>query len=145
MSTTSTFPAAKAALVTLMDAATTAQVAARWPGPRTEAEGIYLGDIRGRMDVDSIKEARKYRIEEYSVEVICQAWQAALTPTAAAAADLRASELFAVLENVCADDPTLGGVVKWALVETFETTTVEFQRGLAIRLTATVAVTAYLT
>lgn len=145
MPTTTTFPACKAALASLMDAATAVQVARRWPGPTTEAEGIYLGDVRGRMDIDSVKEGRKYRIEEYTVEVICQAYRAALTPTDAAAADLRAGELFAVLENVCANDTTLGGVVRWAYPETFATELVVFERGLAVRLTAGVAVTAYLT
>lgn len=145
MPTTSTFAAFKAALTAAVDGVADCQVSYRWPGPETEGEGIYLADVDGATDIDSIKEGRKFRIENYSVEFFCQSYTAAPTLADLAAADVRVAELYGFLEDVLADDPTVGGVVRWAYPSRWRTETKEFDRGLAMRLTGSVAVMAHMT
>lgn len=146
MATSSTFPAFKAALVTALDAVADCQVAYRWPGPDTADEGIYLADLEGSKDLATIKAGRKWRDETFRVEVICQSFSAARSLGDLAAADVRVAELEAFLDGVLADSPTLNvDGVQWSAVTSYRTETVPFERGLAIRLTATVSVTSRLT
>lgn len=148
MPTTSTVPALKAALVTAIRAqAGTVQVERRWPGPDTEAEGIYLGDVAGTSKLSALTAtgSRARRREEYRVEIICQTFRSSDSPITADEAEDRVYELFAFVENAVAADPDVNATVEWGEVSAFEDTTVPFQAGWACRLTAQFSCTARLT
>lgn len=140
-----TFPSFKAALTAAVDAVADCQVAYRWPGPETEGEGIFLADVTGSKSIPTIVAGRKARDEEYRFDAICQSFTASPDLSDLAAADVRAAELEAFVDGVLADNPTLdvAGVITAGVVG-FRTESVAFGRGIAIRLTATVQVTARL-
>ncbi|MCA1569788.1 MAG: hypothetical protein LC798_05585 [Chloroflexi bacterium] len=145
-SPSSTVPAFKSALVAaLAEALPGVQVAYRWPGPSTEDEGVYLGDWSFTKEFAAIKTGRQPRMETYRLTVILQSFTAARRPEDAAVADARVSEFEAALDGVLADDPDLGRIVRSARVAEGETETKEFETGVAIRMTVTVAVDARLT
>jgi hypothetical protein len=148
MPTSSTVPAFKAALVSALQALPAlagVQVAYRWPGPSTEAEGVYLSDWSFEKTIANIKAGRKHREETFELEVILQSFNAAPSPRDADDADARVSVFEAALDGVLADDPTLGGVVRFAAVTAGQTETVPRERGLAIRMTVVITVDARLT
>lgn len=149
MSTTSTVVSLRAALVTALEAARSGdlanlQISRRWPGPDTEAEGIYLGAAAGSSEIASLKAGRQHRNERFQLEVILQAWRAAETPDTADLVELRLWEMKALLENVLADTPTVG-VVEWAEVSSWEDEIVPFESGWRGRLTVVVTATSRLT
>lgn len=106
MATTSTVPTAKAALVALIDAALEVQVTYGRPADgELQRECVWVGNVTGQQRVPTMKAGRKARHETYSVEVI--AWvdnDRGLVSDAEA----RCFELLGSVEDVVADDPTLG-------------------------------------
>lgn len=148
--TSSTVPAVKTALVSTLTARPTlsAQVSRRWPGPNTEHEGVYLGDVEGESRVSSLKPGRQRRQETYVLQVVCQTFHSAHTPLDAGDSEARAYALLAELEGALADDPRLGDAAGVSAVLEFGTwteETVPFERGWATRITAGVRVSARLT
>lgn len=149
MSTTSTVVAFRAALVAGLQAHDTVtgdgiQVTDGWPGPDTQAEGIYLADVEGVSEIANLGAGRKRRNEEYRQTVVVQTFRAAHTPQQHDTAVARTFALFAALEDVIADAPTTGGV-QWGFLSAFSLTTVPFESGWASRLTTEVTCNARLT
>jgi hypothetical protein len=103
----STVPTAKAALVTLIGAQLTGvQVTYGRPADsQLERECVWVGDVTGQQRVPTMMAGRKHRQEDYSVEVVC--WVAD-TRGLVSAAEARCFELLGEVEDVVADDPTLG-------------------------------------
>lgn len=146
MATTSTVPALKAALKTAVTSqAGSVQVARYWPGPATEAEGIYLGDVRGSSEIDSLKTGRQRRKETYEVTVICQTFRAANTATDGDDSEDRAYALMAHVENAVAADADVNSTIKWSEITSWDSETIPFERGWATRITLTLSCTSHLT
>lgn len=148
MSTTSTVVAFRSALLdALRDHSTVVadsiQVTDAWPGPSTEDEGIFLAGVTGVSEITSIKTGRQRRQETYRQQVVIQVHRASLSPLDGETSVARVFALFAALEDVLADEPTLGGV-SWGQIVDFELNPFEFEVGWAHRLTATVEPTARL-
>lgn len=103
----STVPTAKAALVTLIGTALTGvQVTYGRPADsQLERECVWVGDATGQQRVPTMKAGRKARHETYSIEVVC--WVAD-TRGLISTAEARCFELVGEIEDVVADDPTLG-------------------------------------
>lgn len=106
MATTSTVPTARAALVTALTAALPeTQIAWSHPGDAREPESIYLGEARIDSEVATIRAGRKKRQERYTIDVLIDV--AADGPTGQDASE-RAFVLLGELEDILADDPSLG-------------------------------------
>jgi hypothetical protein len=115
VATSSTIPAAKTALVSLIGAAlatsgpgsTAIQVAYGRPADNLLArECVYVGDVTGTQSVPVARgSGRKTRQEEYRVEVVVAVLMVEGEVTDAEA---RAYTLLAEVEDVVADDSTLG-------------------------------------
>lgn len=120
MATRSTVPTVKARLVTVLAAALpTVQVEYSHPGGAIETEAFYLGAVRGSDDIPVMNgPARKKRDESYTVDVWCEAQKSGATSQEA---EERAWELFGSLEDILANDMTLGlaGVI-WARLESWD-------------------------
>jgi hypothetical protein len=118
--------AAKAAILAGLQAAMAAgdglsevQVAYLWPGRTLEREGVYGGKIH--MDHEYLAFRPGVRMPRKETATI--AWVVEVRHLAAdepADADERALVLGAVLENLIAADPTLGGVVKNAAITSID-------------------------
>lgn len=153
MGETSAIPAFRAALAqAIYDTAEGAvQVSARWPGPATEAEGIYLGTDKFQQAITEIvpPNTRAARDEEVHVEVICQAWRAALAPSDGPTDDpagVRAYELLAIVEDAIYGDVALRRtVIAAGNPLAGECVVVPFESGYAVRITAVVSGLAHLT
>ena len=106
MATTSTVPAAKTALVTLISAALPGvQVTyGRPPDNELERECVYVGNVSGVQRIPTMRAGRKPREETYSVEIVVAIL---LERGTTSDAEDRAFELLAECEDVVADDPTL--------------------------------------
>lgn len=107
MATTSTVPAVKAALRTLILAALpSAQVSYGRPqnGQKLRA-GVYLADVAGDLDIPVMKAGRRTRSEAYTVDVVAAAARPRGTVEEAEA---DAYALMAAVEDVVANDFTLG-------------------------------------
>lgn len=127
MATSSTLPAVKAALVDLLSTALATSsvdggqvpVFYAWQ-PDVTDESVFLGrplfsadetivsDSTIESNVPTIKAGRKQRQEEYEIEGTAWSFRGDLTPSAAAQAELRGFELADAVDDVLADDPTLG-------------------------------------
>lgn len=112
MATTSVRTATRVRLVDLLSAAPQlagVQVAYGWAGQDAENESVYLGDTRGEVEVAAMKGGRKSRDDRFSFDL----WIVAGAPgqDGPQAADERAEELYAVVEDVLAGDPELGRAV----------------------------------
>lgn len=152
MATTSTVVTVKRKLVDLLDAELSVPVTYAWPGKSTSSEAVFLGphpetsDIR--IDADSqiptMKAGRKQRTESYSVRVTVWVFRPDLTVEGAETCETRAFELFAEIEDVLADDTSLGDVAQWALVDRFSSTLLQFRAGWACELGVDLAVQARL-
>ena len=153
MATTSTVITVKKALVSLLDAALTVPVTWAWPGKMTQPEAVFLGphpetsDVR--IDVDSqiptMKAGRKQRAESYSVRVTVWVFRPDLNVEGAEECETRAFELFGSIEDVLANDPSLGSVdVQLASIERFSSTLFPFARGWACELGVDLAIEARL-
>jgi hypothetical protein len=145
MPTTSAVPTFRAALVAAIADATDVQVSHAWPGPETEAEGIFLGDLEAEGGISAIGPPRMRRNEVLRTEVIVQTFSAAATAQDAADAETRVYELFAVVENVMANDPATGGAKQWGHVIAHRLSLGRFGHGWAARIVATVQNNARLT
>lgn len=107
MATSSTIPTAKAALVSLIGAALSG-VQVKYGRPadnQLERECVYVGDVTGSSRVPTMRAGRKPREETYSVEVVVAVLMLEGEVTEAEA---RAFTLLTEVEDVVADDPTLG-------------------------------------
>lgn len=108
MSTTSTIPAVCEALVAKLAAAIpTAQV--EWARPQDtliqNRRLVYIGDVDGDSRIANAKAGRKERDESYTVDVLFVAMPPRGTRAQAA---LDVLEMYEALENLVADDPSLG-------------------------------------
>lgn len=117
MATRSTVPAVRAALVALLQARpglAGVQVGYSHPGDALERESMFLGGTRGRHDPANLRAGRKHRDEAYTLDVWVDV--SADGPTAQPASE-RAWALIGELEDVLADDPSLGlGQPLWAVL-----------------------------
>lgn len=143
-STAPTFRAALLAALQARPALSSVQTAASHPGDTRENESIYFGEIRGSSDIPTIRAARKARQERYTLDV----WfdLDAVGPDADTASN-RAWALFGELEDILADDPTVGlGAPFWAVLGDFTETLMfdETRRGWGSLLRAGVDVEARL-
>jgi len=106
MATSSTVPTARAALVAALTGAfPTAQVAYSHPGDAREPESVYLGGARLTSEIATIRAGRKKRQEHYTIDVWFDVTGDG--PDAQAAVE-RAWEMAGELEDILADDPSLG-------------------------------------
>lgn len=137
-------PAARAALFTTLTTAFTGsgvQVSYSHPGDAMERETVYLGDARGGHELATVRAGRRSRDQTFSIDVwvetTCEG------PDAQVASE-RAWELYGELEDIVANDASLGLTQPfWAAVAEFEETVgwdIERQ-GAAARLRASVACT----
>lgn len=105
MPTVSTAPVVKTRLLELLTAAATGvQVGRHHPGDALEPESIFTGRVRGNSEIPVARAGRKKREEEYTIEV----WFVVAHATTQLDAELRAFELLGLLEDLLANDPTLG-------------------------------------
>jgi hypothetical protein len=153
MATTSTLPAVKTRLVALLNVALDVPAYYAWPGPNTSHECVFMGrypDLgEDRVDVTSdiatVKAGRKQRTEVYALPVTFWSFRPDLSSDGAEAAELRAFALFAGLENILADDPTLGLDIQWARLGDFTSQGHIFEKSRVYELIAQVDVQARLT
>lgn len=131
--------------------ATSVQVEAYWPGPETEGEGIYVGDWdagtagSGQMAPRSIKTGRQHREEIAESAWTIQDWRTAETLADLPAAKERVWELFGVIEDVIADDPTVDGTVAFFESYRYSMRQVQTGRGWALRMSLFITFHARLT
>lgn len=125
MSTHSTVPALKQALFTQFQSASALsglQVAYSFPGDATTNSVIYLGDVRGTSVIPTMRATRKTREEKYTVDV----WiEIADAQNDSSGAEATAFQMYGAVEDILANDPTLGGSVfsggtGWATITAFE-------------------------
>lgn len=110
VATVSTVPAVKSALVTLLTSQLPGiQVKYGRPADNQLArECVYVAEAVGNHRIPVFKgTGRKPREERYSVEVVVAVIQ---ERGEVSVSEARAFELLEAVENVVADDPTLGGV-----------------------------------
>lgn len=108
MATTSTAPTFRAALLAALQARPAlAQVTTLYSHPldAIEVEAIYLGECRGDSNIPVLRASRKKREERYTLDVWFDI--AAVGPDAQTASE-RAWVLFGELEDLLADDPSVG-------------------------------------
>lgn len=108
MASRSTVPTVRAALfaaLTARPAFSAVQVAYSHPGQAIEAESVYLGAARGSDNIPVVRVGRKKRQESYILDVFFDV--VADGPTSQEASE-RAWTLFGELEDLLADDPSLG-------------------------------------
>ena len=153
MATTSTVITVKKALVTLLDTELSVPVTYAWPGKATQSEAVFLGphpetsDVR--IDVESqiptMKAGRKQRAESYTVRITVWVFRPDLNVEGAEECETRAFELFSSIEDVLADDTSLGSTdVQLASIERFSSTLFPFASGWACELGIDVQVEARL-
>lgn len=112
--TTSVRAVVKARLVELLvGSAGAVQVSYGWPQDRKD-ELIYVGATRGTVTVADLRAGRKTRDDTFTVEMHVLAGKPG--QRTAQAAEERALELCALIEDVLAANPTLGDLdgVLWA-------------------------------
>lgn len=92
------------------------QVEYAWPAKQLQPRAVWLGRLRSTIDIETFKANRKNRVDEFDVDVWCAASGRGY-PTAEAA-DAAAEELVHAVEDVLADDPTLGALdgLQWAML-----------------------------
>lgn len=150
MPTTSAVPAFEGALITALRLRQTlagVQVEPAWPGPETDAEGIYLGTLEGEGPVTSFtaaefKSGTQYLDEEAEVPFVCQSYKPGGT---AAEAKARAFELLSEVLAALAADPKMSSSVQWTSSVTARTLLEQFEHGWKCRLSASIQITSYLT
>lgn len=143
--TTSTVPAVKQALLTLLPAqAGLGSVAIHyaWVGPAAEAEEILLAtdpdagtpDVVGRHEIPTLG-GRVSRDERYSVPLTIRVFDPDAEPQNMATVEARAFALLAAVENLLADNPNLDvdGVLS-ARAGDWSSTLTPFQGGWACQL-----------
>lgn len=100
-----TFRAALLAALQAKPALSQVQTSYSHPGDAREDESIYLGELRGSSEVPVLRASRKKREERYTLDVWIDV--DAVGPDAQTASE-RAWALFGELEDVLADDPSVG-------------------------------------
>jgi hypothetical protein len=108
MASRSTVPTVRAALVAALAARPAlagVDVGHSHPGAAIEPEAVYLGRARGSDEVPVMRAGRKRRQESYTLDVFFDV--VADGPTGREASE-RAWALFGELEDLLADDPSLG-------------------------------------
>lgn len=122
MALTSTLPAVKTALLAALQAdgaLAGIQVSRSWPGDTLQQNAVWMGEATAHNTIPVVRGARVAREENITVDVYinCQC------PGAdASAAEAQAFEILGEVENILANDPTLGrtdGVIK-AYVESWQ-------------------------
>lgn len=119
----STVPEVRRQLVILLENLLSGvQVDRVHPGDAALQEGAHLGDVRGRHEPAAVRDGRQLRQESYTVDVYLET---AKEGEDGSAAEERAFVLLGGLEDVMADDETLGGVLVagWARVGDWVTST----------------------
>jgi hypothetical protein len=154
MGTSSTIPAVKSRLVEVLSAVMDVPVTYAWPGPNAAHECVFLGrypDVQGEDRVDARSEianvvaGRKQRTETYTLPVTVWSFRPDLNSDGAEEAEARAFVLLAELEDVLADDPTLGVDIQWARLGDYSSVGHPFDKGWVYELIAQVDVQARLT
>lgn len=147
MATRSTAPTFRTALLAALQARpalSAVQTSYSHPGDPHEHEAVYLGEVRGASEVATIRAGRKARQERYTLDVWIDL--DAVGPDAQTASE-RAWALFGELEDILADDPTVGVAgVLWAVLGDYTETLMfdEARRGWGSLLRAGVDVEARL-
>lgn len=147
MSTSSTIPLVKGQILTLLDQrASLAEVQRAWshPGKVLGRESIYFGSVTGSHEIRALRAGHKPRDETYDLEVLVAVHKVGGTVEAAEA---RAFELLAEIEDVLADDAQigLGPAVHWARFgEIREVDTGPYDKGNACVIAFTINVRARL-
>lgn len=144
-STAPTFRATLLAALAARPALSAVQVTYSHPGDTREHESIYLGEIRGTAEIPTIRAGRKARHERYTLDVWLDV--DAVGPDAQTASE-RAWVLFGELEDLLADDPTVGlGQPFWAVLGDYTETLMfdESRRGWGSLLRAGIEIQARLT
>lgn len=133
MATTSSLPSVKAALLALLTtefSGTDVSVSYAWTGANLP-QAVYLGrreDVPTwtsviDSDIATIKAGRKWRDENYTIELTAETWRSDVRPEDAAEVDAQAFTFIAEVEDVLANDPKLGLTsIQWAKVRTIEVT-----------------------
>lgn len=126
-----------------------------WPGPSTQHEAVFLGrhpdldDIRLDVthEIPTVKAARKQRSETYEIPMTVWTFRPDLDAKGAETCETRAFAILDPIEDVFADDPTIGlaaTVVNWVRVARIASTLFPFHKGWACELVVTVEVQARL-
>lgn len=126
-----------------------------WPGAGTAPEAVFLGrhpeldDLRLDVDHDlrTLVAGRKQRQEVYELPMTVWTFRPDLTADGAETCETRAFAILDPIEDVFADDPTIGlgsGVVQWVRIGGFASTLWPFQKGWACELLLTLNVQARL-
>jgi hypothetical protein len=143
--TSSTVPAVKSALVSLLTSAisdSTVQVVYGRPQDSlVKAQFVHVADVDYSAEIANIKAGRKQYDENYTVDVVFAVGKPRATSVDTEA---RAFALFEYLRDLLADDPSLGGVdgVVWAVLESVDAAT-EHQGNVVVSvIVATVRVRA---
>lgn len=117
MASRSTVPTVRTTLITALAARPAlagVQVVRAHPGQAIEPEAVYLGAARGSDEIPVIRAGRKKRHESYTLDVFFDV--VADGPDDQEASE-RAWTLFGELEDLLADDPSLGLTQPfWAVV-----------------------------
>lgn len=120
MATTSTVPAVKTALVSLLTSAindSTVQVMyGKTPDHLAKRQAVVVtGPTSYASEIANLKSGRKQRDETYTITVLFLVGRPRGQSTVA---DARAWTLFAELEDILADDPQLGAIdgLAWAVL-----------------------------
>lgn len=148
MATQSTAPAFRTALLAALQARpalSALSVTYSHPGDSLEVDAVYLGEVRGTSELPVIRASRKKREERYTLDVWFDV--AAVGPDAQTASE-RAWDLFGELEDILADDPSVGLAAPfWAVLGDFTETLMfdEVRRGWGSLLRAGVDCEARLT
>lgn len=149
---TSSIPAVKSKLGSLVAAKLSVPVYYAWPGPNTAHECVFMGRypdlgedrVEASSEPANITGDRKHRTETYSLPVTIWTFRPDLSSDGAAVAEARAFELMAGLEDVLADDPTLGLDIQWARLGDYSSTGHPWEKGRVYELIAFVEVQARL-
>lgn len=160
-SNSSTLPAVKAALVSLLETALASSgvsggqipVQYAWT-PDAADEMVFLGRREGgapfwstriESQIPGMKAGRKARRETYNVDLTVWTYRGDLTPADAAEAEARLFVLLAKVEDVLANDTSLDLLsIHWGAISEIEVTGREHDAGWRVEAVVTIEVTATL-
>lgn len=142
MASTSIRTSVKSALVSTIAAALpTVQVTQGWPGRAIEPEFVAIANVAGNLSLPLMQAGRKPRDDDFVVTILISTAKGGRDTFAEVEA--RAEDLYAVIENALANDPSLGAIdgVLWAAIERVEGPNSEITtEGPAAFLTVDIAV-----
>lgn len=81
------------------------QISYGFPGDKLEQDAVYTATCIGRVEITLMQGGRKQRDDNFDLTVVVLTGQHGLTPEQGEA---RAAVLLSAIEDVFADDPTLG-------------------------------------